>query len=234
MKGQDCGQLTLFQEDSPASHFLSPGSGEARKMTVTSGLKCSGLSKSSGRLGLLEKMLLGSSIWRSTLCYLTWKPKATPAGRLWFQLVASTPRTGGTGSQLWATPNTMDGLPQRSPDALKRQAETSRKGRSRPANLREQVCLETVRMWPTPTAREYKGGRNPETLLQKGRKPSNTLGDAVIWSTPQARDYRTGQKERYENPKRTKNLNDQVGGQVNPTWVEWLMGFPIGWTDLNA
>jgi len=24
------------------------------------------------------------------------------------------------------------------------------------------------------------------------------------------------------------------GGQLNPTWVEWLMGFPIGWTDLNA
>lgn len=23
------------------------------------------------------------------------------------------------------------------------------------------------------------------------------------------------------------------GGQLNPTWVEWLMGFPIGWTDLE-
>jgi len=22
-------------------------------------------------------------------------------------------------------------------------------------------------------------------------------------------------------------------GQLNPTWVEWLMGFPIGWTDLE-
>jgi hypothetical protein len=21
------------------------------------------------------------------------------------------------------------------------------------------------------------------------------------------------------------------GGQLNPTWVEWLMGFPPGWTD---
>lgn len=24
------------------------------------------------------------------------------------------------------------------------------------------------------------------------------------------------------------------GGQLNPMWVEWLMGFPLGWTDLNA
>jgi hypothetical protein len=23
-------------------------------------------------------------------------------------------------------------------------------------------------------------------------------------------------------------------GYLNPTWVEWLMGFPEGWTDLNA
>ena len=21
------------------------------------------------------------------------------------------------------------------------------------------------------------------------------------------------------------------GGALNPTWVEWLMGFPLGWTD---
>ena len=53
------------------------------------------------------------------------------------------------------------------------------------------------------------------------------------WPTPQARDHRTGQLERYENPDRTKNLNDQIGGQLNPTWVEWLMGWPLGWTDLK-
>lgn len=23
-------------------------------------------------------------------------------------------------------------------------------------------------------------------------------------------------------------------GRLNPEWVEWLMGFPIGWTELNA
>jgi hypothetical protein len=29
------------------------------------------------------------------------------------------------------------------------------------------------------------------------------------------------------------NLAEAVGGQLNPTWVEWLMGFPTGWTDLE-
>lgn len=26
-------------------------------------------------------------------------------------------------------------------------------------------------------------------------------------------------------------LATQVGGALNPTWVEWLMGFPMGWSD---
>ena len=30
------------------------------------------------------------------------------------------------------------------------------------------------------------------------------------------------------------NLADKVGGQLNPQWVEWLMGFPIGHTDVNS
>ena len=24
-----------------------------------------------------------------------------------------------------------------------------------------------------------------------------------------------------------------VGGKLNPMWVEWLMGWPLGWTDLK-
>jgi hypothetical protein len=24
---------------------------------------------------------------------------------------------------------------------------------------------------------------------------------------------------------------DPTSGALNPTWVEWLMGFPLGWTD---
>ena len=25
-----------------------------------------------------------------------------------------------------------------------------------------------------------------------------------------------------------------AGGSLNPNWVEWLMGYPIGWTDLEG
>jgi hypothetical protein len=30
-----------------------------------------------------------------------------------------------------------------------------------------------------------------------------------------------------------KAMSAGNGGRINPTWAEWLMGFPIGWTDLE-
>ena len=74
----------------------------------------------------------------------------------------------------WATPNTMDHLPQRSEEALIKQATTSRKGRKRPANLREQVDPEAVEiyekqnLYPTPSARDHKGGSG--TIVEKDGK----------------------------------------------------------------
>ena len=61
-----------------------------------------------------------------------------------------------------------------------------------------------IQMWPAPTQRDYKGARKPETLTNVGRNENNSLPDKV------------------------------GTGQLNPTWVEWLMGFPIGWTELDA
>ena len=178
MSGQGFEQLTLFQAGFPASHLVLPGSDEARKMTATSGRKCCELCKSSSQLGSLVRTLLASSIWGSTRRYLIWKPRATKHGHLYFQLVPLTPPTDVIDAQLWATPNTMDYMPQRSPEALKRQAETTRKGRTRPANLREQVCEETVKLWPTPRANDAEKRGNIS------QDPRNGLPGAVLWPTP--------------------------------------------------
>ena len=34
-----------------------------------------------------------------------------------------------------------------------------------------------------------------------------------------------------QHKRKTKPLNAAIGGKLNPTWVEWLMGWPIGHTD---
>ena len=83
-------------------------------------------------------------------------------------------------------------------------------------------------MWPTPAARDCKGANSREHCETNGtgRKHMD-----LCFATPQARDFRTGQQSRWENPERTRNLNDHIGGKLNPTWVEKLMGWPQNWTE---
>jgi len=118
-------------------------------------------------------------------------------------------------------------------------------------------------LWPTPNAADALGGPG-----NQGRQGGLNLRTAVAWATPQARDYRTGEAHRWDDPSRSRNLNDQAaiwptpksrdhksgkgkasaqrdspglevvvylsdGGKLNPVWVEWLMGWPLGWTDLK-
>ncbi len=32
----------------------------------------------------------------------------------------------------------------------------------------------------------------------------------------------------------SRSLRNDAGGQINPNWEEWLMGWPIGWTALES
>jgi hypothetical protein len=92
-------------------------------------------------------------------------------------------------------------------------------------------------MFPTPQAHDATAG-NPNRVGRFGTKHGGrNLNDEIMMAAPQARDYRTGSLARWQDARkgiRSCNLNDQIGGQLNPTWVEWLMGYPLGWTDLNA
>jgi len=95
-------------------------------------------------------------------------------------------------------------------------------------------------LWPTPTV---NGNYNRKGLsLTSG----DGLATAVIkrmWPTPVCQDSRHA-KTRHLNPKCkrwTTNLGEvvmslecpPVSGSLNPMWVEWLMGWPLAWTDLR-
>ncbi len=91
-------------------------------------------------------------------------------------------------------------------------------------------------MIPTPTAGDAKSSGSRNTANSRAH-PGVSLTDYVRgdggagrrFPTPTARDWRSG-KGRKPNG-HTPHLPEQVGGQLNPTWVEWLMGFEAGWTD---
>ena len=63
-------------------------------------------------------------------------------------------------------------------------------------------------VWPTPTANDAHNLHAPPSQWERN---SDALNVAA---------------------KRSTNTPPGVGnGHLNPTWVEWLMGFPLGWTD---
>lgn len=51
--------------------------------------------------------------------------------------------------------------------------------------------------------------------------------------TPVARDWKDNGKSPAELARNSTTLATTVGGQLNPTWIEWLMGLPLGWTELK-
>jgi hypothetical protein len=62
-----------------------------------------------------------------------------------------------------------------------------------------------------------------------------------MWLTPQANEDAAGtpngnmQKMLGNHPLIRGTTPEQwKSGTLNPTWIEWLMGFPLGWTDCDA
>lgn len=93
--------------------------------------------------------------------------------------------------------------------------------------------LETLVRWPTPAARDWKDGRaSPKTMARNSRP----LNEVVNWATPGARDDRGPAGKGYVERGNRTDLPTQVGasGKLNPAWVEALMGFPSGWTDIDG
>ncbi len=86
--------------------------------------------------------------------------------------------------------------------------------------------------WPTPKA----SASGPD--FARAERPSSAgddLATAVareIFPTPKCRDWK-GQTQRgqFRPEDGLCNFLGVTGGQLNPTWIEWLMGWPIGWTE---
>jgi hypothetical protein len=142
----------------------------------------------------------------------------------------------GLRAQTWPTPRSCSAMAAEITDDAIAKAQT------RFPNLETVV---TMRQWPTPNV--PNGGRSVKhaeqignSFYHEGKKVQYGLESAVrMWPTPVRRDSRSfkgaqhmaswtgaeGLAETVADVEQTRN------GALNPTWVEWLMGFPLGWTD---
>ena len=165
---------------------------------------------------VLGEMLLASSIWGSTKRSLTWQKRDTLFSHSYFRLAVSA--HGMSASEL----------------------------------------LSSRLMFPTPLASDKGTVKDAQSLdvylsdngiFRKKNKSgaiwSLPLSAAVFYLTPVASDgFRSTLKpSAYDPKKKNGNLAAQVIFQenplsdkaaLNPDWVEWLMGFPKGWTELSS
>ena len=269
MSAQGWEQLTLFPADSPASPSPWLESKRAKETIVTSGRRCSELSESCARVALSVRMYLESSALPPGRWSRIWSVLAITSSCLILKLRLSERGTDDQGCFLLRpTPNTMDALPPKTPEALEREMTVSRPGRKQPCNLRDWVAVqEGQSLWPTPTALDYAKERMRSSQQKSGTRHSVDLPSAVrLWPTPRANEYKDTLQSvppsRQADPGKCNltqavamqklsttpcaadaqgttggkswAVRTDIAGQLNPTWVEWLMGFPPGWTDLNV
>ena len=115
---------------------------------------------------------------------------------------------------------------------------TPRKSREG-GNLIEAVSNRT---WPTPTAQNASNCGGPSQMKRK----TPPLDAAVkMWPTPRSctamaatitKEAVEKAKDRFPNLETVMAIREPnaAGGTLNPNWVEWLMGWPIGHTDSSA
>ena len=216
MKKQDLKQLPLSQAAFLVSPSPPPENGRALRMNATCGRKCAALLPSCGPVGCLGKMLLASSIWGSTKRFLTWQKRDTLFSHSYFRLAASA--RGMSASELlssrlmFPTPLASDKSTCR--DAANLDVFLSDNGIFRKKNRDGSIwslSLSAAVFYLTPAASEgYRSTLKPTAF--RGKSPSSNLSAQVIHQ---------------EQP-----LSEKAA--LNPDWVEWLMGFPKGWTAVSS
>ena len=97
-----------------------------------------------------------------------------------------------------------------------------------------------VNWWPTPTTPRPHDSENTVGRFLPSQRQKDLTWAVANYPTPtagMARSTVTSAKAKRlyaAGPTLTEVIRESSpGGQLNPNWVEWLMGWPIGWTDLE-
>lgn len=187
----------------------------------------------------------------STKSAQTSKPKDIPSNRLLFQLAVSERPTEGIESGLLPTPNAMD-IPHKDMEINERGRRNPKKGKTDHSLGLEDMAV--AKLLPTPCrieATKFKKTINPNSQMGQGLTALAVNG---LLPTPTAMEIKHSNRVKGLKEKGAKGMysrkngairpngltdfldfNNQVGGktsQLNPLFVEEMMGFPLMWTAL--
>jgi hypothetical protein len=206
--------------------------------------------------GLSSPELLGSfdqdtcSLRTSQACLFTTGyeelSESFPDSGMWgsgevYELQSSAPVTSESGSSLWRTPNATDAIRLWATPHTNCTTGAGTQGRDGGENLQTQI-----EHWQTPgtdSSRSRGGDSKDEMGLDQ---------EARHWMTPTARDWKaeTGmdpQKYKFRLSQQVylnslpapqtpdgpiSSGSGQTSRRLSPRFVEWLMGFPVTWTEL--
>lgn len=209
-------------EAAPASPSPEPTSSARPSATSDISGPTSSASSASAALqqSLVSKLRPKTDSLGSTLFTLTWKTRATPAGRSISALRASVPRTSGSAFTLWPTPD----------------ASAWRRCGQNPERVnpeRSFTINDAARMasWPTPSASGFEAvdterleKRRAECKERTGNGNGFglTLGQAVPLYL---RDLPTDSG----GAQAGSTAGTGSSGRLNPELPRWLMGLPTEW-----
>lgn len=190
-------------------------------------------------------MFLRLELEARTQCSLPWKHSATPLGRSWWVLSMSELRTKDNESGSWLTPRAIYGehpgitdLSHLPGQALWKTPKASDSPGSKfRRNSRGELPLPGQVLWSTPKASELDRG----VCEAEANRRSPALQTQVLFPTPTATEYGSNQggaagrlgEKRLSLQGVVSNSTGNVRARLNPDWVEQLMGFPVGWTNIE-
>lgn len=144
----------------------------------------------------------------------------------------------------WKTPTVPNG--GRQPKTITETGQTP-DGVKRQVDLAHQVRMREGSDWPTPTSRDWRdSGR--EAAAQNRKSPClpavTVLNEATNWPTPHSNCHTGAGAQGREGGLNLQtaagqpdpanlSTNGKRPGSLNPAWVEQLMGYPEGWTELD-
>ena len=216
--------------DIHVSHLAQPEKDKERTTQDTCGYTSEGTSGQLDLFGVSSRMFSDIPRWGYGESCPIWKQKVTDAYGEYSQRKKLAHPTKEKESLSWATPRA--GNPG-----------------SRKPGTGGKVLSEQARNWRTPSVAEVKNQCN-STQIYLQNQVGATEKKGKNWGTPQASDHVEGARTRVDSGQKClgrdlnrlnshqdqmkSNMNGKHQEQLNPDWVEQLMGLPIGWTDLGS